>query len=250
MNLGGRLAEIGAAFGLLTRFPVGWMSTPRDPAGHARAAWAWPLAGAALGALAGAIQVGLLELGLPPALAAFWALAALLLASGALHEDGLADTADGFGGGRGRERKLAIMRDSRIGSYGAASLILSLGLRGTALAALSAPWLMLPAAAALARLAMLVPLLLLPPARPDGLGAGLGRPGPLPALAALLLGGGLALLLLPAGQAVPALAAALGAGLAMSVLARRQIGGHTGDVLGATAVLAECAALTALSLPG
>ncbi|KAA2211797.1 adenosylcobinamide-GDP ribazoletransferase [Teichococcus oryzae] len=245
-----RLAEIGAAFGLLTRLPVGWLPVPEAANGYARAAWAWPLAGAALGALAGAVQAGLVAAGLPPSLAAPWAIAVLLLASGGLHEDGLADTADGFGGGGGRERKLAIMRDSRIGSFGTLALILCLGLRGTALALLAAPLPAMAAAGALARLAMLPPLLFLPPARRDGLAAGLGRPGPVPAIAALAVATGLALLLLPVQVAWPALLAASGAAVALSWLAWRQIGGQTGDVLGATAMVAECAVLTALIASG
>ena len=72
-----------------------------------------------------------------PALTAGWALAALVLLTGGFHEDGLADTADGFGGGRTRERKLEIMRDSRIGSYGALALVLSVGIRAAALATMA-----------------------------------------------------------------------------------------------------------------
>jgi len=242
-----RLLELNAALGLLTRLPVGRLPMPADAAGHARAAWAWPLAGALVGAAGGAVQWLLLAAGLSPLAAAPWALAAMLLLTGALHEDGLSDTADGFGGGRGRERKLQIMRDSRIGSYGAAALLLSLLARGTALADLAMPLPALAAAGALSRAAMLLPLLALPPARPGGLSAGLGRPGTGVAVLGAMLAASLALLLLPAGAAwLPVLAAGLAA-LALTLLARRQIGGQTGDVLGATAVVAECAALAALA---
>ena len=235
-----RLAELGAAFGLLTRLPVGWLPQPADPAGYARAVWAYPLAGALLGALAGGAQAGLVGLGVSPAMAAPWAIAVLLLASGALHEDGLADMADGFGGGRDRDRKLAIMRDSRIGSFGALALVLALGCRGVALSEAVSPVALMAGAGALGRGAMLVPLVLLKPARSDGLGAGLGRPPRAALLAGMTLGLTLAAVLLPPG----AILAALAMGGAMTWLARKQVGGHTGDILGATALLAECAALS------
>ena len=85
--------------------------------------------------------------GLSPSVAAALALAAAMLATGCLHEDGLSDVADGFGGGKTRERKLEIMRDSRIGAYGAAALVMSVLIRWSALAdlgsagfAVSAAW--------------------------------------------------------------------------------------------------------------
>ncbi|HWX49615.1 MAG TPA: adenosylcobinamide-GDP ribazoletransferase [Roseomonas sp.] len=245
-----RLAELAAAFGLLTRLPTGLLPQPANPAGYARAAWAWPLAGAAVGAISGGVQALLTAAGLPPALAAPWALAALLLASGALHEDGLADTADGFGGGRDRARKLEIMRDSRIGSFGAMALILALALRGGALAQLAAPLPALAVAGALSRAAMLLPLMILPPARPDGLSAGLGRPPGSAALAGLAVALALAALLLPGTAMLPALLAMIFAAAGIAVLARAQIGGQTGDVLGACAVVAECAVLSALVAAG
>lgn len=243
--LAARGRELGAALGLLTRLPLGRWPMPADAAGFARAAWAYPLVGALAGGVAGGAQALLVAFGLPPALAAPWSLAVLLLLTGALHEDGLADMADGFGGGRDRARKLAIMRDSRIGSFGALALLLSLFLRGAALALLPSPLLMMAAAGALSRAALLVPLGLLPPARADGLAAGLGRAGVAPGLA---VGAALAFLLLPPGGAFSALLAAVLAGLGVALLARRQVGGHTGDVLGGCAVLAECAVLTALLL--
>ncbi|HWL79807.1 MAG TPA: adenosylcobinamide-GDP ribazoletransferase [Roseomonas sp.] len=241
-----RLAELAAAFGLLTRLPLGILPQPADAAGYARAAWAWPLAGAVVGAFGGGTQALLTAAGLPPGLAAPWALAAMLLASGALHEDGLADTADGFGGGRDRDRKLEIMRDSRIGSFGALALVLSLALRGGALAGLAYPLAAMAAAGALSRAAMLLPLLALPPARHNGLSARLGRPPGKAALMGAIIATALAGLLLPPGAAIPAVVAALGGAAALTALARAQIGGQTGDVLGASAVLAECAVLSVL----
>ncbi|RIK85995.1 MAG: adenosylcobinamide-GDP ribazoletransferase, partial [Hyphomicrobiales bacterium] len=109
-----------------------------DARAFAETQWAAPVAGALVGLGVGAVAWLALALGLPASLAAAFALAAGIAVTGALHEDGLADTADGFGGGRDRDGKLAIMRDSRIGSYGVLALGLSLIARWAALAALAA----------------------------------------------------------------------------------------------------------------
>jgi adenosylcobinamide-GDP ribazoletransferase len=244
------LADLSAALGLLTRLPIGWLPQHHDAASFARSIWAYPLVALGIGAAGGAVLAAGLWLGLPPLVAALWSLGATLLLTGGFHEDGLADTADGFGGGRDRARKLEIMRDSRIGSYGVLALVLVLSLRAATLAALPAsPATLLAAtatAAALGRGATLGLLRLLPPARRDGVAAGLGRPKTAPLLAGLVLAILPAVLLLPPATAA---AAVLGTGLATLLLARlawRQIGGQTGDVLGAAAVLGECVALTAV----
>ncbi len=245
-----RRAELAAAFMLLTRLPVGWLARGRMPAEFADAVWAFPLVGAVVGGIGGAAYWLAARLGLPPGVAAVWTLAAMLLATGALHEDGLADTADGFGGGRTRERKLEIMRDSRIGSFGALALMFAMAARGAALAAMAVPGHVaaaLVAAGALGRGAILILVLTLPPARADGLASGLrgrawGRCG-----FGLALAGVAGLALPPFGSAVWTCGAAALVGLALAWIARRQIGGYTGDVLGAASVLAECAVLALLS---
>ena len=229
-------AELIGAFTLLTRLPVGRLAAQHPPPGQC--VWAYPLVGAATGAAGAAVMALAMRAGLAQPLAALWALAATVLLTGALHEDGLADTADGFGGGRTTERKLAIMRDSRIGSYGALALGFSLALRALPLAMTARPELALVLAGALGRGAMLLPLLLLRPARPDGLGAAL-TPSHSRAWTGLAITAALACAQPAAGLM------ALAAGLAITALARRQIGGYTGDVLGAAEQLAECAALAA-----
>src|SRR5271169_6841026 len=171
--------DIGDALRFFTRIPVG------EPSGSAlldvnRFAWAAPVAGAAVG-LIGALALALTGLiGLPPLLRAGLTTAALVAATGGLHEDGLADVADGFGGGATRATKLEIMRDSRIGAYGAMALALALILRIGALAAAldGGFWraaLSLTLVAALSRAGALTPLAVLPPARADGAGAAAGR---------------------------------------------------------------------------
>ena len=233
-----RWSELIAATTLLTRLPIGRL-TATHPA-PAVCVWAYPFVGALIGGLGAAVMVAAFALGLPRPLAALWALAAATLLTGALHEDGLADTADGFGGGRTRDRKLAIMRDSRIGSFGALALLFSLLLRATALASLPHPVRAFPVVLALSRGAALIPMLLLTPARTDGLGHAVYAPHRRPLYAGLVLAIAAAFLAPAAGVA------ALMAGLVMSRLAARHIGGHTGDVLGATVQLAECLAFSAL----
>jgi adenosylcobinamide-GDP ribazoletransferase len=236
---------LAAAFVLLTRLPMGRLA--RRPAPPAP--WAFPLVGAVVGLAAG-LLLRLAEFEkLPPLVAAGWAVVAVLLLTGALHEDGLADTADGFGGGRTAARKLEIMRDSRIGSFGTLALGGSLLLRVAAMAALPAglaiPALVVTAAAA--RAAMLIPLLLLPPARPDGLGAGMAAAPRRASILGLLLAVAAGLTLLPVRSALLLLLAVGVGALLMSALARRQIGGHTGDVLGAVEQIGECLGLTILA---
>jgi adenosylcobinamide-GDP ribazoletransferase len=239
------LGEFVAALTLLTRLPASGLIGGRPWPEPAACVWAYPLVGALVGAAGGAVFWA--AQALPPAVASLLAIAAMALLTGGLHEDGLADCADGFGGGHGRVRKLDIMRDSRIGSYGALSLILVVGLRAAALSAMrpSDGAAALLAAGALGRGAMIPVLLLLPPARAEGAAAGLRhmkRPAAMSGLALALATS----LVLPH----PAMAAGI-AGLAAigtAWLARRQLGGYTGDVLGAAASLGDCAALCAVAI--
>ncbi|HEY0836205.1 MAG TPA: adenosylcobinamide-GDP ribazoletransferase, partial [Azospirillum sp.] len=132
------LDEIALATVFMTRLPIRLRLDPEVDL-HARSMGWFPLVGAGVGLLAGGVYALTVWLNLPPTAAALLALAASAWVTGALHEDGLADVADGFGGGRSRERKLEIMRDSRVGSYGVLAVVFSVGLRASALAALADP---------------------------------------------------------------------------------------------------------------
>jgi adenosylcobinamide-GDP ribazoletransferase len=252
------LNDLIACLRFFSRLPL--PSFPSEQSPHARPdlsrlARMAPIAGAiiaAIGALALALAHGL---GLPPLICATLAVAALVIVAGALHEDGLADVADGFGGGATRERKLEIMRDSRIGAYGAAALALSLILRIAALAALLERGLGEAAAAlvlagAVSRAFALLPLALLAPARPEGLGAGAGRlemgAARAAGIVALIVAALLGFSALGVGRAILGLVLALLAALTITAIARRQIGGQTGDVAGAAQQLAEIACLCGL----
>lgn len=235
----------------LTRIPFPALAAetaPQSLSGFFRALRLLPVAGAILGVLAASALIFASTLGLAPLLAAPLAIAILIALSGALHEDGLADCADGFGGGATRERKLEIMADSRIGAFGAVALALALYIRIAAVALISTHSLVLAAttligAAAVSRAAALIPLAVLSPARTKGAGFSAGRPR----ASALAIAAALAALfaatplIAGAHPLRPALAFVVcaGAGFAVSALARRQIGGQTGDVAGATQQIAE-----------
>jgi len=240
-----RLAEARVAIVFLTRVPLRLGGEPAPSIGAA--SWAFPVCGVLVGAVSWLAFAGATLLSLPPLVCAVIAVAAGAILTGALHEDGLADVADGFGGGRDRGRKLEIMRDSAIGSYGVLALILTVALRAGAIAQLASLGAALPAFIAMAaasRSAMLAVMTALPPARADGLGQMAGAPTLWRIVTGLTLG---ALALAPLGWA--AAAAALGIALgaaAVAILAWRQIGGQTGDVLGAAQQIAEVGGWLAL----
>ena len=211
----------------------------------ARASWALPLIGVLVGGVGGLIYAIALALHLPPLPSALLAVAATVLLTGAMHEDGLADVADGFWGGSTRERKLEIMRDSRIGTYACLALVFSVAIRAAAVAALATPAAAaagLIAAHAGARSVMPMFMRVMPLARSEGLAASAGEPPAGAAFAALALGF-LVLILALGLVAVPAAFAGLGAAYLISKLAERHIGGRTGDVLGGAEQFAEAAIL-------
>ncbi len=242
-------AQCVAAVTFLTRLPVSsWAPGPWPDMKDC--VWAYPVAGLIVGGAGAAVLWLAQRAGLTPLVASTLAVAAMVLVSGGLHEDGLADTADGFGGGATGGRKLDIMRDSRIGSYGALALALSTALRITALAAMprGQGGGALLAAGALSRGAMILPLLVLHPARSDGAVAGLHKLRRSTGLCGLALAA-TGSLWLPLPHALLCSGAVAAAALFVAHIAKRQIGGYTGDVLGCTAVTCECMALLASGLP-
>lgn len=244
----GRLAALRLAFAFLTRLPVG---TPADwgPAALARAAWAFPLVGVVVGLIAAAAFAAATWSGLTLNLAAVAAVAASIWTTRALHEDGLADIADGFGGGHDRERKLAIMRDSRVGSFAVLALGISLLARVGAITALDHAAYVVPAlvgAGAASRAAMVALMYAMAPARPDGLGRQAGRPSAATLVLALLIAAAAAELGLGLRSGLYGLVGAAIGAAAIAWLARRHIGGQTGDVLGAAQQAAEIGFLLAI----
>lgn len=228
----------------LTRLPV------RGPRVElAQAVVAFPLVGIFVGALGGGAYWLSALAGLPLLASALIALAVTALVTGALHEDGLADAADGLAGSTA-EDSIRIMRDSRIGGYGVLAMIFSVGLRATALAALADPpsgFLVLIAAGALSRAAMPAVMLALPRASATGLGAAAGKPAAVDTLLGIAVAVLLSVALLGPVLALAALVAAALAALLAAALAWRGLGGYTGDILGAVQQLAEIAILLTLA---
>jgi adenosylcobinamide-GDP ribazoletransferase len=240
-----RTEDLKASLAFCTRLPL-LREAPIAGNALARAAWAFPVAGLVVGLIGAAVYVLAHKFGLSAWPASALAVAATLLATGCLHEDGLADTADGFGGGNTREQKLEIMRDSRTGAYGVCALVLSLLLRVSLLASLPSAhlvvWALLASHAA-ARAAMTALMFLLPPARSDGLSFEAGHPPGDSVAAAAVLGFLILAFCLHPGRAVMALILLLVVIALMTWLSMRQIGGQTGDVLGALEQVSEIAVL-------
>jgi adenosylcobinamide-GDP ribazoletransferase len=234
----------------LTRLPAGGMAEFR-PQSLGRALRAGPLVGVVVGAL-GALAFWLANgLGLAPIIAGLAAVGVTAAVTGALHEDGLGDLADGLAGGNRREDRLAIMRDSRVGSFGALALIFSVALRATALAALATPALVMAAliiAHGLSRAALPVVMAAGRSARPDGLAAQAGTPAPRHGVTAVVLGVVLAVLAAGPLAGLTLICLAGLAGFSIAWLAQARIGGYTGDVLGAVQQTVEVAILVAATV--
>ncbi len=240
----GFAADFTAALGFFTCIPVA------APAGAgwplAGAVWAFPLVGAGIGAVAALVYLAgqLVRLGDWPS--ALLAVLAGMLLTGALHEDGLADAADGIFGGRDRDRRLAIMRDSRHGTFAVLALVLSVGLRAAALAQIGQAvfaGLALIAAHTASRALLPAAMWLMPSARAQGLGAEAGRPLPARIGAGLLIALAIAAAALGPVTGLLAVTVAAAAATLAGRLAQQRVGGYTGDVLGALQQCAEIAIL-------
>jgi len=235
-----RLSELTTGIAFSTRLSL--RRAAPITAALKQAVWALPVAGFIVAIIGAVVYALAYRLGLPSWSAAALAVAATLAATGCLHEDGLADTADGFGGGKTREQKLDIMRDSRTGTYGVCALPLSILLRAGAPAGPDGPGLVaaaLIAAHAGARAVLPVLMFFVAPARSDGLSSGVGQPQAVPTAIAAALG----ILALVAGLGLAhAIVAVVVLAIVIGLMARlslRQIGGQTGDVLGALEQVSE-----------
>jgi adenosylcobinamide-GDP ribazoletransferase len=239
------LSGPAVAVSFLTVVPV----APRDSAGPAglgsSVAW-FPFVGALVGALAGGVRMAVEPL-LGTGVASVLALIALVVVTGGLHQDGLADTADGLGVHGDRERRLEAMRDSAVGAFGMLALLAWALLFLTALASLSDTHALqaLIAACALARWSAVLHAAATPAARSDGLGAPF-----VPAPAALAIATVLAVAVAELACGLLPGLAAIGAALLIASLsvvwARHALGGRTGDTLGATIAITEVAVCLSL----
>ncbi len=242
------LWDIPLALVLLTRLPV-----PRLPehvfARQAESVWAFPLVGLVVGFLACAVGWVSETSNLPTIVSAVLIVSILVIATGAMHEDGLADSADGFWGGFTPERRLEIMKDSQIGTYGVLTLILSQSLRVALIATVLSAGGFAGVLAACIGSRAVMPVLMagLPNARSSGLSHSVGAPGTGAVMLGVSVALALSLLLVGAVALVPILACAISAA-AVAALATNKIGGQTGDVLGAAQQLSEIAFLLALAV--
>jgi adenosylcobinamide-GDP ribazoletransferase len=245
-------AELLACLRFCTRLPIPALAFEKAPHETPISACArmLPIAGAVIGAIAAFVLWVAAKLGLPPSLASLFAISCLVILTGALHEDGMADFADATAGTT-PEQRLAIMKDSRIGTFGTLALILGSLARVLSIAVIAAHslclacWVLI-ATAAVSRTLMLLALHLLPPARAEGAGFSAAAPSePVLAIAALI---GFILCLLPLlagagfGHVAIALILSVAAAYGVTALARRLFQGQTGDVAGATQQAAEIAA--------
>lgn len=239
-------AGLVGAITFLTIVPMPAAVTRQDEFELSRTLAWFPLVGGAIGAFAGALRVAFQPLfGRGPSTAI--AMVGLVLISGALHQDALADTADGLGVRGDRARRLAAMRDSSTGAFGVLALIGWALLLFSTLESLTAAEVLraMIAACAAGRLAALLHAAGAPPARHDGLGAGL-RIKP----AALAIGAGIALVIIVAATGIAPGAVSAGVCVLVSatsaVFARQAIGGSTGDTIGAAVALSEVTVCLAL----
>ncbi|KWT80875.1 adenosylcobinamide-GDP ribazoletransferase [Agrobacterium radiobacter] len=259
MKAGDFITDVMHSLAFLSRLPVpSRFFDDADSVSMRRTARAFPAAGLLIALPAAFLVVVFATFNASPQLTGWLVIGLTALVTGALHEDGLADMADGFGSGKDKARMLEIMKDSRIGSYGAIAMILSFAIRATALASLIET---LPAKAAAA--AMIAALVLsralmvwhwqsLPAAKTSGIAAGAGQPGTSERNIAFVIG--LLLFILFTLHALPllsialVLAAAFLAAMLFGRLCDRKIGGHTGDTIGACQQITEIVILVALAL--
>jgi adenosylcobinamide-GDP ribazoletransferase len=241
------------ALRFFSRLPLPPLPGEADPHGlpdFAELARVVPLVGLVLGGIAGLVLISA-SLLWPPMIAALLAVGVAIVITGAFHEDGLADTADSFGG-MTPERRLEIMKDSRIGTFGASALIIGLLLKVTALASLVAEVgagrtaLALAAAGAVSRMAAMALAVYLPAARPDGAAYATGKPSENAWLIGCLTAGAISLLAWPAAGFAGLVTGLVGAAIIATLsirFARAHIGGQTGDLAGATQQCVEIACL-------
>ena len=248
-----RLGDIVAAFMLLSRIPLTYQFAKDSPPDLISSLWAFPLVGLVIGGIGGMMLAFSSFFGLPLLVCGGLCVGVMAMASGAMHEDGLADTADGFGGGGDVDDKMRIMHDSHIGSYGVLALCLSTIIRISLFASIAGLSLsnltvigLVAAIAAAARWQILIALWAFPIAVGAKLAKVTGRPSMIAIfVAAILWALPLAYFTVPLAPVIAGSAALL-ASLGLGRLAMRQIQGISGDVMGAMIILGEIMLATGL----
>lgn len=249
------LADLITAIQFLSRLPIPAKWASHEKPDFTRQSWTFPLAGTIIALPYIAVLIALNALGLDPYISATIAVAIYVISTGMLHEDGLADVADGFGGGTTKERKLEIMKDSRVGAFGVIALVLALQLHILALGELQIGEISnliatLFLGSAFSQFMVIAHWHRLPPAREDGLAASFGAPNRrtlviagstcIPFYLACQIAGSIV-------ESFLAIVVALVVTTLFSMICKRQIGGHTGDTIGATQVLSQLAFLVVMT---
>lgn len=243
--------DIMAAVMILTRIPVDWPEDAEAP-DTARSYWAFPLVGVGVAAIPALAGAGLISLGLPALAVAALTLLGVMLLTGGLHHDGLADVTDSLGG-RDRDHRLAIMHDSTIGSFGTLGLITTMIISTSCLAHLASHGAMVMAASLIATAAMSRAMMALqrwhrPTPTDKGLASATGAPSTTVMVMAMMLGLLAGLLFLTTSGALVAMALGVIVTLLVGLFMMRWVGGVNGDGLGTSQQLSEAAMLMALTL--
>ena len=250
------IKDLMACVQFLSRLPIPEFLANHDKPDLAKSSRMFPIAGLVISAPAIIVMMLLGLLDVPSQVIAAVVISIQLVVTGALHEDGLADCADGFGGGRNLEDKLAIMKDSHVGAFGVSASIMALVLRFVLLSSfldisILAAILALLSAQLLSRAVQVAFWQSLPPARPDGLAGTLGQPDGAAIQWALAIGiiGAITLTFFafPAISVFLSMAMTILAVIAFHLLCKKQINGQTGDTIGAIQIITEIAFLIGLT---
>jgi len=218
-----------------------------------QACWCFPLIGAGIGLVGGTFFYLLLAVQIPVPISAVITVSFLVVLTGALHEDGLADTADGLGGGDNKKSKIEKMRDSRIGSYGVLAILLVTLIKLNAIITLATgkPFevaiLSIICAHSLSRFSIIIIPYFSIPASNEGLARYAGKPETRGLMGGFLLTSILIFILLPFDKAILSAVLAILVAGAVGLLSNRQIKGYTGDILGAAQQVSEATVLVYLA---
>ena len=240
INKMGIIAEIGSAFMFLSRLPVPQRLFQNGFPNLNDSLWAFPVVGAVIGLIGAGIMMLASALHIPMGVAVVFALIAMVMTTGGLHEDGLADMADGFGSHKGAEEIARIMKDSVIGSYGTIALICLFFMRWTSMSAIEISMILalLPLSMAVGRASVVLALITTPLSPHASLGKMLSKPEmPVIFVTSFILF--LLASFISFGAVLAGLLAALSGFVIIRALAIRKIGGLTGDVMGALIVTTE-----------
>lgn len=246
------ITDFFSSLSFFSRLPIHYIYNDFHFFSFARSIWIWPFISAFIGGLEGCFIYTLSFTTLSSSIIAFSALGFHLLLTGCLHEDGLADCADGFGGGHSIDQKLTIMKDSRLGTYGVLTLLIVLGIQITSVISLMTlhqkiiP--LLTAIAVLSRSSMLIPIFILSPVQSKSMASQLDHIPFIPSFIHFTVTISICLYLLNWKFTILYLLVSFITGFLFSLIINNHIKGYNGDCLGAVQVLSTTALLVTSNL--